>query len=189
MGESLKDIVLWCLMATTPVVFTSCFREINVENINFEDRLVIEARITDEVLNHTVKLTRTVPLRSDTIFMEEDAEVELVIGENQRISFNEASPGLYVANQPFGATTDVDYQLLINTTDGRAYQSTVERMIATPPIDRIESDFQRFQIALFEADGTFRFSYDAEIEANENQLYLIEWSETFLIRVPFSFEV
>ncbi len=167
------------------ILLAGCFREINLEDVAFEDLLVVDARITDEVFNQEIYLSRTVPVSVDSIRPEEGASVQVVVNDMERIDFNEISPGTYRATRPFGAEFNSVYRLEITTNQGRSYVSSRELMIDTPAIDRVFGEFERFQVSLFEGDGTFNFLYDAGLEANGQQLYLIEWSETYLVKVPF----
>ena len=163
----------------------SCLTEIAPDSITFENLLVVEARITDQLINHEIVLQRSVPVNTDSMVYEENATVSVLINSAEAITFSEQTPGRYVATRPFSALPNADYQLFITTADGNEYKSEIEQMNATPPIDDLYAEFEPFEISAFQGNGVFNQYFDVSNTSTEAKFYLVEWSETYVIRVPF----
>lgn len=166
------------------LICSGCLTTIDPQSIDFEDLLVVDARITDEFGFQEIHLSRTVPVNSDSTRAETGAEVYLEF-QNSRIDFFEEEPGIYLSESPFAAQANADYQLFIDTQRGESLESSAENMIPTPPVSDLYGEFTPFTITNNEGSGTFNFFFDSENEVNDSRFYLIEWSETFLLRIPF----
>nr|WP_310586947.1 DUF4249 domain-containing protein [Runella slithyformis] len=88
--------------------------------------------------------------------------------------------GRYEAPATFRARVGVSYRLIIRFTDGRTYESSLEKMVAAPPIQKVYADFN--QGGLKDAVGntvvsTVDVSVDFQDNAQEANFY--QW-RTFL---------
>ena len=171
-------------------ILQSCLTEISPESISFENLLVVDARITDQLINHQITLQRSVPVNTDSVVFETNATVSILINDGEVITFTEENPGEYRATRPFSAAANTNYQLFITTQGGTEYKSTIEQMPATPPIDDLYGEFNPFEISAIQGNGIFNQFLDVSNNTTDAKFYLIEWSETYVVRVPFpsSFE-
>ncbi len=162
-----------------------CLNPIEPEDVGFEDYLVVDARITDEEKLHQITLSRTVPLNSDSVIVEEGASVNIEVDGQQVINFVDIGEGRYRSQSPFAAQVGSTYQLNISLQGGETYQSDLENMISTPEIDQLYGEFVPDINTNIEGSGTFSFFFDSEEPTSPEHLYLIEWSETYQVKVPF----
>lgn len=166
------------------LAITGCLTGISPESLDFQDLLVVDARITDQFSFQSLHLSRTTPLDATSNANESGAQVVLEVNGNQQINFSEAEPGVYTSNQPFAALPGANYQLIITLANGELFQSSTEQLLETPPIDRLYGEFEPF-VSNLEGSGEFSFYFDTQAGVDQTRKYLIEWSETYQVKVPF----
>ncbi len=145
-SKSIYKLIFSCL-----VILFSCEKEIDwdikSENI---DRLVVDGIITNENIQHTIKLSVT--------YQDLNLQVQAVSGANivvtadeESFEFIEASeePGTYYSS-PFQAVVDKQYQLTIEY-NGLISEATAEGVSVT--------SLEEFQISENEENGLFRYIY------------------------------
>lgn len=163
------------------ILFQSCVEEINIiTETEFESALVVEATITNELVEHEVKLSRTYRLEEDGPNPESGAVVKVVSSLGETYNFQETELGIYKANDPFAAVPNVDYHIEITTTNGRLYSSQKMQLTASTQIDDlyVERDFNEndsegvsVYVETFDPTGNSRF-------------YRFEYEETYKIIAP-----
>lgn len=123
-----KNIALLFLMAA---FITSCTEPYALQTNTFEDALVVEATLTNEMKTQKIKLTRT--------FRFEDTEPEFESGASVFVFDESGTPyeftadpesGYYLSVIPFQAIPGKTYRLNIETSDGNTYNSTPETLTA-----------------------------------------------------------
>ena len=112
----------------------SCTEPFEFEAEGFENVLIIDASITDEIRAQEVFLSRTF-VSDETAAQESGATVSVMDDRGVEYQFQEAEPGVYRSTIDFGAVEGRDYSLQVRTNDGKAYSST---MVALPPKAEIE---------------------------------------------------
>lgn len=142
---------------------------------DFENYLVVEAEITDELKHQQVSLTRTYDL-DETIEnnVEQNARVQIITGEGEIFSFREMTDGIYESETEFQAMPGVSYQLSILTATGEEYVSTPEELL---PASRIE-DIEVERRILDGTDGLV-ISVNTSGDATDSDYYRFEYEETF----------
>ena len=165
-------------------LFQHCSEPIEIESIGFDDILVIEGLITDQLGPQQIKVTRTAPVNTDSLTGEVGAEVFVVDGNESRIDFAEVSSGIYQSVNPFAATVGNTYQLFVNTNDGRSYASTEVEMQATPPIDSVYATFTPTPTALNDRGGNINVFVDALNNDVGAEFFRWTWKSAFELRVP-----
>ena len=106
------------------LVACSCVEEIDlVEELSFEDTLVIEANITDELKEQVIAMSRSYRFEDEGANPETNASVSITADEDRNYSFTESDsrPGLYVSDEVFRAEPGVDYRLFVTTSQGDSY--------------------------------------------------------------------
>ncbi|MDC8004750.1 DUF4249 domain-containing protein [Aureisphaera galaxeae] len=166
-------------LACTLLVFTGCVEEVAFETEELESALVIEAIITDENKQHEILLSRTYAFEADGPTAESGAAVTIESG-NGTITFTEEESGRYVSNDSFSAVPNIDYKLLIRTSDGRQYSSANTQL--TKDTDIAELYVER-EVDDFGDDGVSIFvdSFDPD---GESQFYRFTYVETFKVIAP-----
>ncbi|MBX2826746.1 MAG: DUF4249 domain-containing protein [Flavobacteriaceae bacterium] len=157
----------------------SCTEEISFETADLESALVIEAIITDEDKQHEILLSRTYEFEADGPTPETGATVT-VESSAGTIVFEETENGRYVSESSFAAVPNVDYQLKIRTSDGKAYNSNNTQLTKQTDIgalyaERVVDDIGNDGVSIF-VD-----SFDPE---GESQFYRFTYVETFKVIAP-----
>ena len=97
--------------------------EIN-EGDNFENRLVIEGKLTDALNYQEIRLSRTFSLdKWSTGLMERNANVRIIEDGATSYEYEEKEPGRYVSKVKFNAIPDRTYKLEITLSSGKRYAS------------------------------------------------------------------
>lgn len=117
------------------VTLISCSEPYALQTSNFEDALVVEATITNEMKHQEIKITKTYKLeeQNPTVVIGADVIVSDNLGNNYAF---EEQDGIYVSTTEFQAQPNVDYKLKIFTNNGKSYSSTIENLTT---INTIES--------------------------------------------------
>ena len=156
-----------------------CKDPLPLDTFDYEDLLVVEATITNELKQQEVKLTRTTSLDTTDIQWENDAEVYVMAG-GARYDFTQSESGTYLSDQNFAAKVDTEYQLFINTAGGRSYSS---QMVSPPqPATLSKLYAERF----VDANGVPGVQILADVEGSPgNPFFRFEYEETYKIRTPY----
>ena len=100
------------------MLIASCVEEIPLESEGFEEAIVIEGSISNELKQHEIKLSRVYAIDSTGPSALSGADIR-VIG-NSEFVFQENEPGVYVSRDSFAAQPGVNYQLQISA-NGEEY--------------------------------------------------------------------
>ena len=123
---------------------SSCSEKIDFD-LNDEDnqRLVVDAELTNEAKIQRIELTRTTSYYYNQPAPPEENATVSVSGNGRTIPFIETSPGIYETTQPDSGVIDQSYTLNIATTDGETYSaSSYLKRVAS--IDSIAYDYSNF---------------------------------------------
>lgn len=102
---------------------TGCVEPLEIEEGKFESALVVESTLTDELIIQKVKISKAYPLGEEGPVAETGATVEVADNEGNSYSFTEEENGIYLSSQPFAVEPGIIYQLQINTSNGKSYNS------------------------------------------------------------------
>ncbi len=166
------------------LVFNSCVEPFEgVDFItDFEDILVVNANLTNELKRQEVVLTRSFRFDEEEAQNEENAMVIVVDDQGTELLFEEVSPGHYLSEMAFAAQPDRQYTLTITTENGNNYGSTAMGLpTASTQIDALYAE----RIVTDDGDdgiGIFVDSFDASGSSN---YYRHEFVETFKIIAPY----
>ena len=143
--------------------------------------LVVESLITNENIQHSVKLTRTFQL-DETKIKKETGAIVIIKDDNQNsYTFSEVDDGEYLSNNAFSAEIGKTYTLEITVSDGTKYSSTPEKIAGVSSIDNIEikkeTGTSGKEVLSFYAAGNN--------PTDENLYYRYEFDETFKIVAPY----
>jgi len=161
-----KFLLLSCL-----ALLASCVEEIPIEPGSFEEAIIVEATITDEMKTQQIKLSKTIPLNAEDDNLISNAEVK-VIG-NVEYDFEEVEPGVYQSTSPFAAIPEVGYQLLI-MIDGQVYESTPTFLPEQVEIEEVKAD----RIDVEGQDGV-AITLSNQATTDTPVFYRFEYTETF----------
>ncbi|GEM_PF-6719317 len=179
-------INFWVKSILVLLTFNQCTEPIDPLTIGFDDLLVVEGLITDQLDRQKVTLSRTIPLglEDSTARMEVGAAVWMVDQDGQRIDFVEEEEGVYLTQQPYAGSVGGTVQLFIETMNENRYESDVVTMVATPPLDSIYAEFEPQPSVNNAQGGVFNFFIDARNNPGQNRYYRWTWNSTFELTVP-----
>jgi hypothetical protein len=175
----MRKVFLISSLAMAVLQLVSCVEEIGFENESFESALVIDATITNEDKQHEVLLSRTYQFEDREPHPESNATVT-ISGNGAIYEFEEDEVGRYVSKSTFSAVPNVDYQLQINTNNGRSYASSPTQLTSTTQIDALYAERETNDDDV-NGMSIYVDSYDP---TGNSKYYRYEYEETFKIIAP-----
>jgi len=118
------------------IILFGCTEPYHLQTSNFEEALVIEATITNELKTQQIKLSKTYKLEENGPEFVENANVSVEDDLGNVYPFIEGTD-VYESQNPFQAIAGRKYKLTI-ITDGKTYTSTQEILTSANPIQNIE---------------------------------------------------
>ncbi|MDC6364839.1 MULTISPECIES: DUF4249 domain-containing protein [Flavobacteriaceae] len=177
-GNTTYPLKVLALLMT--LVIGGCIEPFDVTFEDFESALVIEATITDEMVQQKVFLSRTYEFEAEGPTPESNATVQ-VQGGGTSYSFMESSPGVYISQQVFAAQPNTTYQLLIQTQDGRTYSSNEVVLPAKTQIDEVRAE----RITTDDGDDGIGIFVDSFDPSGSSENYRYTYEETYRVVAPF----
>lgn len=144
----------------------------------YEEALVVEATITNEIKIQEITLTKTSQFEDKETHIESGAEVYIIDNTGTRYDFKEES-GKYISTVEFQAISGREYQLYIKTKDGRSFESSAENLSPNNPIQDIKAvvetndNVRGVSIRVYNNDAT-----------NTAKYYRYKYEETYKIISP-----
>ncbi|ABQ04469.1 DUF4249 domain-containing protein [Flavobacterium johnsoniae] len=144
----------------------------------FEDVLIVEANLTNELKKQEVKLTKSAKFEDESYLSESGAEVFVTDDAGNKFNFSEDSEK-YISNIEFKASANTKYQLHINTKDGRSFESSPEILTTATPMQSVvaaveqKDDITGIGIRVNSFDPTSTSTY-----------YRFEYEETYKVIAP-----
>lgn len=114
----------------------SCTETYPLLTNTYEEAIVVEATLTNELKNQEIKITKTARFEDTSIKTETGAKVIVKDNLNNEYVFEENS-GIYVSQTAFQILPDRQYTLEITAKDGKIYQSSPETLTTVTPIQSI----------------------------------------------------
>ncbi|MFL1896566.1 DUF4249 domain-containing protein [Aquimarina sp. 2-A2] len=174
-----KKIVPFIVVVT--LLFYGCVEPFDIETENFESILVVDAKISNELKQHSIKLSRTFQLNQKSRSIESNAEVEIKDSQGNSYYFEENDEGEYLSESIFRVLPDIEYTLKITLANGKKYSS---ESVMPPPegitsqmkVNRFVNDLGEDGIGIF-VDGASK---------DENVKFIkYEYTETYKIVAPY----
>lgn len=159
---------------------SGCVEPFEFQTETFQDALVIEASLTNEIKRHQVVLSRAVRFEDSINAPERNAQVRLLDEMQNTYEFSESEPGTYVSNTEFAAQKGVGYTLAIETTDGTVYRSKTERFESESEIQEIYAERETNDQG---EDGIFVYA-DSFDSSGQSLYHRYEYEETYKIIAP-----
>jgi hypothetical protein len=162
------------------LAFTGCREPFEIESIDFQNSLVVEATLTNELKQHTLKLSRTYELNQEGPAFENNAVVLIEDSDGNMFSFVSVGEGVYQSEIEFQAIPNVSYQLLITTAQGERYQSSSKVLT---PISEITSLYGEL-ITNNSGDEGVQFFVDSDNQDGDAGYFRYEYEETYKVVAP-----
>lgn len=160
---------------------SNCVEPIDIETTTFDDAIVIEALITNEVKQHEINISRTYRLEENGPTPETNADVKIIDDTQNVYTFVETASGKYISTTAFAAAPDRTYQLTVTTNSGMSYSSNSVKLTSTTQIDDINA------VAETNENGTLGVSINVNSfdPTGNSRYYRYEYEETYKIIAPF----
>lgn len=159
------------------MILFSCTEPYLLQTSNFEEALVVEATLTNELKTQQIKISKTYRLEENGPEFVENATVSIEDDLGNIYPFIESNE-IYESQNPFQAITGRKYKLKI-ITNGKTYSSKQEMLTKVNPIQSVEAN-----------DITISGVRGAEIKVtafdptNSSKYYRYEYEETYKIISP-----
>ncbi|MFC4739015.1 DUF4249 domain-containing protein [Flavobacterium ponti] len=171
-----KILLLLVLICITTI---SCTDPYALQTNTYEDVIVIEATITNELKKQEIKISRTFQLEETEPRIETNATVYIKDDLGNQFNFIEMD-NKYISEFEFQAFPEREYQLFINTSNGRQYTSTREKLTTINNLSSVEASVKN-KFGVNGVDITAN-SYDP---SNTSKYYRYEYAETYKVIVPY----
>ena len=163
---------------TITLHLSSCTEPYALQTNTYEEALVVQATITNELKNQEIVLSKTTPLESKNIVLEKGAEVFITDSQGNQYNFEEQD-GKYISENAFQIEPNKSYKLQINTRNGKSYESSTEILPTVNPMQDVT--------ATVETQDSIRgvaIHVDSFDPTNSSKYYRYEYEETYNIITP-----
>jgi hypothetical protein len=172
---SINRILLFSLLC---LLISSCTEQYALQTNTFENALVVEATITNELKKQEIKITRTYRLEEKETTIESGAIVTVTDNENNKYVF-EQKDSTYVSQTEFQAIPGKKYRLDITTKNGKSYYSTPETLTTVNEIQSIDATVQTIK-----GDRGVEINVNSYDPTGTSKYYRYEYEETYKIMAP-----
>lgn len=160
-------------------ISNSCTEQYVLQSTNFENALVVEATLTNELKAQKIKISRTYRLEEKEPKFESGAAVWISDDDGNKFEFEEKDD-YYQSATEFKAVSGRKYILNITTKDGSTYTSATESLTS---INEIENLTAKVENKLGQKGVQIRVkSFDPN---RKSKYYRYEYEETYKIVAPF----
>lgn len=155
-----------------------CTEPYILETNTYEEVLVVEATITNELKKQEITLTKTARFEDASTQIEKGATIFITDNKGIRYDFKEES-GKYISTTEFQAVSGKEYRLNIKTSDGRTFESSSETLTPINPMQNVtatvepKDSLRGVAIKISSFDPT-----------NTSKYYRYEYEETYKIIAP-----
>ena len=159
------------------MILFGCTEPYLLQTSNFEEALVIEANLTNELKTQQIKISKTYRLEENGPDFVENATVTIEDDLGNMYPFIEGS-GIYESQNPFQAIAGRKYKLTIIAA-GKTYTSSQETLTTENPIQSIDVN----DITI-EGERCAEIKVKAFDPTNSSKYYRYEYEETYKIIAP-----
>lgn len=156
----------------------SCVDPYHLESTNFEEAIVIEATITNELKRHEIKLSKTYRFEENGPTFQSGASVYISDDMGNSYDFEEEN-GKYISVLEFQAMSQRKYQLNITTSDGKSYISTPEMITTSIPINDVTAT-----VGTKDGKRGVQLNVNSFDPTATSKYYRYEYEETYKIISP-----
>lgn len=174
--HKIKNIILFSFLA---LLITGCTETYPLLTNTYEEIIVVEATLTNELKNQEIKITKTSRFEDDGIEAETGAKVVVKDDQNNEYLFEE-SAGTYKSQTAFAAAADRKYTLEITTKDRKIYQSTPQTLTAVNPIESVVPSLATNK----DNETGIQINVNSYDENKSSKYYRYEYEETYKIVAP-----
>jgi hypothetical protein len=160
------------------LLFTNCTEPYELETNTYEEALIVQATITNELKRHEITLTKSSRFEDTETQIESDAAVYITDNTGNRYDFEEES-GKYISTSEFQAIPDREYRLNIQTKDGRTFESVTEKLTTINPIQNVTAT-----VEMKDNENGVAIRVNSYDPTNQSKYYRYEYEETYKVVTP-----
>lgn len=165
-----------------------CVEPFNPELTDYENLLVVEARITDQPGPYRVSLSRSRAFDSDLTVPQTGAIVCVTTVEGQCYAFEEVSPGKYQSDSSeWQGSVGSVYTLSIEV-NGERYESVSDTLRYTPPMDSIYFEQQERPTDSEEILSGIALFVDTHSANSDSRFYKWNYSEAWEVKAELAYD-
>lgn len=166
------------VLAIASLLVCSCTEQYALQTNTFDEALVVEANITNELKRQEIKISRSFRFEQTDPIFETGATVTVTDNSGNVYVF-EPNAEKYVSATPFQAVDGRSYRLNIKTADGKSYSSSAENLTA---VNEMQSVVPTVEVKNGEKGVAIVVnSYDPQANS---KYYRYEYEETYKIIAP-----
>lgn len=174
--NTIKNTIILSLLT---ILFSGCTETFPLVTNTYEEIIVIEATLTNELKNQEIKITKTSKFEDEEVAVESGAKVIVKDDQNNEYLFEENS-GIYKSQVAFQAAPDIKYTLEVTTKNGKIYQSSTQTLTTINPIQSVVP-----VLATNKDNKTgVQINVNTYDPAKSSNYYRYEYEETFKIVTP-----
>ena len=163
------------------MLLKSCIEPVEFSTVSLETNLVVNALVTNEFKNHTIELSRTIPIDSSKLTPEKNATIFIKDNNGVIYDFQENNNGIYTSVSPFSAENNKKYSLTIETSDGQKYTSAEEMLPASSSVGYVDLEIERNSIT---EEQELVIKVNSNPTTGDGKYYRYEYDETYKIKTP-----
>lgn len=167
------------ILALIVFFFWGCTEPYALQTNTFEEALVIEATLTNELKKQEIKISRTYKLEENGPTFETEAIVYITDNMGNQYYFKENN-GKYESEVAFQTVLNRDYKLFVITKEGKTYESNVQRLTTINPIESVQA-----KQATKEGERGVEISVNSYDPTNTSKYYRYTYQETSKVTVPY----
>ncbi len=160
-------------------ILYSCVDPYALQTDTFEDAIVIEATITNELKFQEIKISRTYRFEDVIPTFETGATVYITDELNNEFNFHEDG-NKYISDNEFKALPNKTYQLHIITANGREYISTTQTLTTESNIESLNTSVITNQ----QGEKGVQINVNSYDPSNTSKYYRYEYEETYKVIAP-----
>ncbi|WP_281226711.1 DUF4249 domain-containing protein [Flavobacterium aquiphilum] len=164
-------------------IINGCTEPYIIETNTYEEALVVEATITNELKKQEITLSKTSRLEANETKIETGAKVYITDNTGLKYDFEEVS-GKYVSKTEFQIIPGREYKLNITVKDGRSYESTIEKMPPINPIQDVKALVETKELDTKELDKGVAIHVYSNDQTGEAKYYRYKFEESYKIIAP-----
>lgn len=174
-------VVRYCfIILFTTNVFSGCTEPFAIEDHVYENALVVETTITNELKHQEVKLSRVIQLTDSIDVYEKNAQVWIETSNKETYHFLESEDGIYLSNDAFKAVPNVAYKLFITTSDTKQYESKKEYLTPEAEIANLYAEKE-----IVHGELGVQVYIDSNEDVGDAKYFRYEFEETYKIVTPY----
>ena len=166
--------------AIMAIITNSCVEPYTIEESTFDNALVIQATITNELKYHEIIISNTTPLEDTNFSPEQNASVKIIDDTQNTYIFQEITPGKYLSISEFKALPNINYTLVVTTNKGKSYTTQPVQLTTSTKIDDVYASKEIDELGN-ENISILVNSFDP---TNKSKYYRYEYEETYKIIAP-----